>query len=131
MSPPKSENTSVEDTARRLGYAWSRPVLRLHGELDLATAATVRAILDQACREVSGEVIVDLSDVQFFDVVTMGIFAQAHERLSETGGRLTLLGLSPYQEKVLRICALECLLGVAVCRAWMRPVAGSLDRPAR
>jgi anti-sigma B factor antagonist len=130
VSPPRPESTSVENTVR-LGYAWSRPVLRFHGELDLATATTVRAALDQACREASGEVIVDLADVQFFDVVTLGIFAHAHDRLTETGGRLTLLGLTPYQEKVLRICALERLLGVAVCRTWGRPIAAGRERPPR
>lgn len=128
--PLKPENGLAENTGH-LGYEWSSPVLRFSGELDLATATTVRAALDQACREASGEVLVDLADVQFFDVVTLGIFAQAHDRLTETGGRLTLLGLSPYQEKVLRICALQRLLGAGVCRSWGRPSTGSQERPSR
>jgi anti-anti-sigma factor len=94
----------------------SRPFLRLCGEFDVATAWTVRAALDEACQDASGEVLVDLSRAGFFDAVTIGIFVQANERLHKAGGRLTLLGLSEHQETVLRICSLEHLLAVAVSR---------------
>ena len=85
--------------------------------------------MGQACRGAQGEVIVDLSEVQFFDVVTLGVFADAHDQLRDSGSRLTLLGLSPYQEKVLRVCGLERLLAGAVCRSRGRPFSASRERP--
>ena len=102
-SSSRREST-FNETAGRFGYSWSRPVLHFSGELDMATATTVRAAVDQACRGAHGEVMVDLSDVQFFDAMTLDIFAQAYDRLRESGGRLTLFGLSPHQEMVLRVC---------------------------
>jgi anti-sigma B factor antagonist len=116
MPPPPPENTVIQDPAH-LRRDSSRSVPWLSGELDIATAATVREGLASACRDASAEVIVDLSHVSFFDAVTVRLFAQANDQLNKTGGRLTLLGLSPLQEKVLRICGLDHLLAVAVCRS--------------
>jgi anti-anti-sigma factor len=118
----------VNKNVAKLSRECSQPILRLTGELDIATASTVRSAVDQACRDAPGEVMIDLAAVQFFDAVTLGIFAQANARLNEAGSRLTLLGLSPHQEKLLRICALERLLAVAVCRSWGRPFGGSQER---
>ena len=117
--------------AAPLGYSWSRPVLRFSGELDVATAATVRAAVELACLEASGEVLIDLAAVQFFDAITLGIFAHANARLNQTGSWLTLRGLNPHQEKVLRICGLENLSGGSVCRTWGRSSAATHGRTAR
>jgi anti-anti-sigma factor len=116
MPSPPPENPVIQDPAHP-GRNSSRSVPWLSGELDIATAATVREGLASACRDASAEVIVDLAAVRFFDAGTLGIFAQANDQLNKTGGRLTLLGLSPLQEKVLRICRLDHLLAVAVCRS--------------
>jgi anti-anti-sigma factor len=129
--PAPLRDRAVNGNVAHQSRECSRPVLRLSGELDIATAATVRAAVDQACRDASGEVMIDLSAVQFFDAVTLGIFAEANDRLNETGGRLTLLGLSPHQEKLLRICSLERLLAVAVRRSWGHPFVASQERPPR
>ena len=100
-------------------------MLWLRGELDVATASFVRDALDDACRDTSVEVIVDLSDVQFFDTSTVGIFDRADIQLGLTGRRLTLLGLTPHQEKLLRICKMEHLLAVAVSRRASWPDASA------
>jgi anti-anti-sigma factor len=99
---PRPAGTTDDPTVRR-SLDCSRSILRLTGELDIATAVSVRTAVDNACRDAFGEVILDVSHVQFFDAITPGIFAQANDRLNKAGGRLTLKGLSPHQEKVVRI----------------------------
>jgi anti-anti-sigma factor len=117
---PRPESISNQNAAQ-LHLDGSRSILLFHGDLDLATAHTVRNALLDACRDAVGEVIIDLSDVSFFDAVTVGLFAKAHDRLNQTGRRLTLLGLSPHQENVLSICGLHHLLAVAVGTSSGRP----------
>jgi anti-anti-sigma factor len=99
---PRPEGTTDDPIVRHRPDC-SRSILRLTGELDIATAASVRTAVDDACRDTFGEVVLDLSHVQFFDAITLGIFAQASDRLNKAGGHLTLKGLSPHQEKVVRI----------------------------
>ena len=115
--PSQRGDRTVHEGVARLCREGARPVLRLSGGLDVATATTVRAALDDACQDTRGEVLVDLSGVEFFDAATIGIFAQANARLRKQGGRLTLLGLTSHQEKVVRLCFLEGLLAVAVARS--------------
>jgi anti-anti-sigma factor len=119
--PSPRPGSTINRKAAQLHLDGSRSILLFHGDLDLATAHTVRNGLVDACRDTSGEVIVDLSDVSFFDAVTVGLFATANDRLNQTGRRLTLLGLSPHQERVLRVCGLHHLLAVAVCTPSGRP----------
>jgi anti-sigma B factor antagonist len=126
--PPSRRESTADRNVAQLRPDVSTSTLRLNGELDIATAATVRTALESACRDVTGEVIVDLTHVSFFDGTAIDVFARAAEGLHETGGRLTLSGLSPFQEKVLRICALDHLLAVAVCRHSTRPPAARLPR---
>jgi anti-anti-sigma factor len=104
---------SAQNPTAHLRLDSARSVLSLSGDLDAAAAPTVRTGLIDASRHASREVIIDLADVPYFDAVTVALFAKANDRLTKTGGRLTLLGLSPYQQKLLRICDLDHLLAVA------------------
>jgi anti-anti-sigma factor len=121
LVPSPRHANIVKDNVAQLRRDGSRSILQLSGELDVATAWIVDMALGIACRGASVEVIVDLSDVQYFDTVTIGVFDRANLRLNQTGRRLTLVGVSPQQEKVLRICELDHLLSVAVCRTSTRP----------
>ena len=117
LVPSQRGDSTFHEAVARLCREGARPVLRLSGELDVATATTVRAALADACQDTCGEVLVDLSQVGFFDAATIGIFAQANALLRKQGGRLTLLGLTSHQEKVVRLCFLEDLLAVAVAKS--------------
>lgn len=76
--------------------------LQLHGDLDLVTVDALRALLRRACTA-SREVVVDLSDVPFVDVLSLSAILAAADGLRDNGGRLRVTGASA---PVRRVCAL-------------------------
>jgi anti-sigma B factor antagonist len=71
----------------------------VHGELDLAEAGELRAVLNDACAGPHRTVIVDLSGVGFMGSSAMGVLAQASSQLARDGRKLQLRGC---QRQVLR-----------------------------
>jgi sulfate permease, SulP family len=67
-----------------------RRMLRVRGELDIATAALFAHALDRA--GTPGEVELDLSGLDFCDVVGMAAIERSARRLAARGCRLTLRG---------------------------------------
>lgn len=82
---------SVSVTAESGSYAVPRRTLRVQGELDLATAAQLAVLLDQAAAGCS-EVDLDLSGLAFCDVVGLTAIENAQRRLSAQGCVLMLRG---------------------------------------
>jgi anti-anti-sigma factor len=78
-------------------------VLRLHGDLDLVTVEALRAMLARAGAARPREVVVDLSDVPFVDVLSLSAILAAADGLRDRDARLTVVGAS---RPVRRICAL-------------------------
>jgi anti-anti-sigma factor len=62
------------------------------GELDLAVVEPMQAALDEAVG--SELVLVDLVRCEFIDSTGIALMVRAHERASEAGGRLALIGPS-------------------------------------
>lgn len=69
-------------------------LVRIRGELDLATAPLLAGALDRSAQG-HGEVEADLSDLTFCDVVGLTAIEQAHQRLAARGCRLILHGIAP------------------------------------
>ena len=86
-----------------LDVAADRIVVTLHGDLDLVTLEELRALLARACVGDPGQVLVDLSDVPFVDVLSLSTILASADAMQETGGRLHVRGASG---AVRRICAL-------------------------
>jgi anti-sigma B factor antagonist len=88
----------------------SEPVaimVRLAGELDLASTAAL-AVVEQAVRRNPGaEVVVDLDQVSFLDSTALHAFADARAQATSTGGALTLVGASDFAYRLLQIWHLE------------------------
>jgi anti-sigma B factor antagonist len=87
-------------------------VVCVRGEIDLATAPLLRSALDEARDGAAGDILVDLTDVGFFDCQAVNVFAETAYRLRETGHRLTLNGVSLHQHRILRICAMTQLMSI-------------------
>lgn len=81
----------------------SAAVLILHGELDMVTVDDFRQLLDDACAQPRPNVIVDLSDVPFIDVLSLSALLAAADALRERGANLSVVGAS---SAVRRVCAL-------------------------
>ena len=81
----------------------------VRGDLDLVTVPRLRSVLADAFAEPSCDVLVDLCDVDFFEVTALNLFAETARRLDRTGGRLFLTGLSHFQHRILLTCGLTRL----------------------
>jgi anti-anti-sigma factor len=66
-------------------------VLRESGALDLADAARLRETFQVAFTDSDGDVVVDLTDVDFVDSVILSVLVTAHKRFAAGGRRLSLL----------------------------------------
>jgi anti-anti-sigma factor len=80
-------------------------VLRLHGELDMATAPQVDAAVRDALAQ--GDVVVDLSALDFLDSTGLRTMIVAREEAARAGRRLALV---PGIDNVQRVFKLTGLL---------------------
>jgi anti-anti-sigma factor len=78
-------------------------VARLHGDLDLVNVDDLRELLDETCARESRQVVVDLGDVPFIDVLSLSVILGAADGLRESGRQLMVEGAS---NSVRRLCAL-------------------------
>lgn len=86
-------------------------VLRVAGELDIATRAQMDDALARACGEADGRLTVDLSGLRFIDASGLDLLAAAHNRLLGDGrGGLVVQGASGIVRRVFEITQLASLL---------------------
>ena len=81
----------------------------LSGELD-HNAAIIREEID---RELDGSVkllTLDMSGITFMDSSGIGVVLGRYRRMSESGGKLRMGGMSIYAEKILRMAGVLALL---------------------
>jgi anti-anti-sigma factor len=90
-----------------------RSVVHVSGDLDLVSAPRLRTMLIEACQDPPCEILVDLTAVRFLDAQALGVLTATAQQVGELGCSLVVRGLSPLQEKVVRICGLERLLTIA------------------
>ena len=95
-------------------------VVTLRGELDIANAADLGAVLSEAVAR-NPHVVADLSDLTFIDCASLGVLVRARTRARGAGGDLVLAGA---RGKVWRVLTLPCMAGVF-------PVYASVDEAAR
>ncbi|SHN28967.1 STAS domain-containing protein [Cryptosporangium aurantiacum] len=99
------------------GEASNVGVLRLSGELDIATSGTLRQSLDALRNEGRESLVLDLSGVTFCDSTGLGTVATHARWVMSVGGALVVCGLRPDVEAVFAISGLSTVL----------PTANSLD----
>ncbi|WP_103536054.1 STAS domain-containing protein [Streptomyces sp. SM11] len=66
-------------------------VLRVSGELDLATSPVVRQSVHEAVAEGQHDVVLDLSEVFFCDSSGVGVLIASRRLMKSCGGRLRLI----------------------------------------
>ena len=84
-----------------------RSVIRVAGELDLATAPKLRAAVLDLLREQVIHVEVDLAELGFIDSSGLSVLVGALKRLREPGGDLRLRSVPPQAANVLRVTGLH------------------------
>ena len=98
-------------TVSRSGRA---TVVTVAGELDLATAARLRARLRAVADQspAPSRVVVDLADLRFVDGTGMAVLVEAQRMLTAAGSRLVLRSPSATTRRVVRLLQLEAVLPV-------------------
>lgn len=87
-------------------------VVEVHGDLDLATAPTLKRRLRNAIDEGWRRVVVDLTDVTFIDSSGIAALVFARRRLESSGGAIAIVAPSDQQQHVFRLTGLDDVLGV-------------------
>ena len=82
-------------------------VIEVIGELDLASAQRLAAVLNRQIDAGRLEVVLDLSKLQFCDSTGLTVFVQAHRNLQRAGGRLLLQDASAHLRALLTTTALD------------------------
>jgi anti-anti-sigma factor len=95
-TPAAETEFAVRGTRNSAGWTFI-----VSGDLDLVTVPRLRFALAEAFAGPSCDVVVDLRDVDFFEVTALNLFAETARRLDRTGGRLFLRELSSFQHRIL------------------------------
>jgi anti-sigma B factor antagonist len=86
-------------------------LVRLAGELDMATVPLVRDALDRERARRPLQLTLDLTDVQFLDSSAMNLLVSLHRGLRAEGCRLILANPSDAVARTMQIAQLHRLLG--------------------
>ncbi len=81
-------------------------VVRVSGELDLTNASD----LEQVLSDIDGDVVVDLSELQFMDAQGLAVLAGADRRVRRRGAQLSIVHASSLAQRMFRVTGLEHLL---------------------
>jgi anti-sigma B factor antagonist len=103
-------------------------VLAISGEIDMVTATDFEQDLDRLLAGGEGDVVVDLSQLDFIDSAGLGVLMGALRRFREQDRRLALVVLQRRVMRTFIVTGLELALPIAESReaAWER-LAGSRD----
>jgi anti-sigma B factor antagonist len=88
-----------------LSVARHRPntVLELAGELDIATADLLTAMIKELIRIGHTTLVLDVSGLRFCDSTGLEALLQSHDEAWKAGGSLRLVGVHGVLERVLEI----------------------------
>jgi anti-sigma B factor antagonist len=92
-----------------------RIVLRLRGELDLASVPLLQSALDTVELEGPSLVVLDLRDLQFMDSTGLRAILDAHERSRQRGQGFAVTRASDQVERLLNITRVSEHLRIIDC----------------
>jgi anti-sigma B factor antagonist len=84
--------------------------IELFGELDLASAPELEALIARAEETSATTILIDLSALRFIDSSGIGVLMRASEHSLSNGDRLRFLRATGQVERVLALCGLDHLL---------------------
>ncbi len=84
-----------------------RIVLRLFGELDLASAPLLQSEIESAEEGAAQPVVLDLENLEFIDSTGLRIILAAHERSQERGQTLALTRGSQQVQRIMAITGID------------------------
>jgi anti-sigma B factor antagonist len=103
-------NASEDFEVRLERLSGDAVVVRVEGDLDLATTPRLDDVLEQAMS--SATLVVDLSRCSFVDSSAIRLLTTTAREAEESGGRLALVATDPGILRVLEITAVDTMLAV-------------------
>lgn len=103
---------------------------RLSGDIDLASAPTVRSRLNDVLALGPENLRIDLSQVGFMDSQGLNILAGLHKRAQESGGQILLVRVPDHIRRLLELTGLDALLDVQPSHGTTPPGSGTGDAAA-
>jgi anti-sigma B factor antagonist len=85
-------------------------VVRVEGELDMATSATFEEAL--GVPEAGGQVVIELTECTFLDSSAVRLLVGAARAADTSGGKVSLVASDPGILRVLEIAAVDTMLPV-------------------
>jgi anti-sigma B factor antagonist len=81
--------------------------LRIRGELDALSAATLRPLLDQVVAEQRREITVDLSELRLVDSSGIGALVSLYKRARAAGGQVVFSGVTAQPRVIFKLLRLD------------------------
>jgi anti-sigma B factor antagonist len=107
----------METTQRQLS-AWievqqesGTPILRVCGELDMASSGAVESAV-MAAIQTARAVVVDLGDLTFCDSTGISMFIAANDKAQTEGTVLTFGNLTPNVERLFHMSGVDTVLAI-------------------
>ena len=81
--------------------------LRIRGELDALSAATLRPIIEQVVAEQRRQITVDLSELRLIDSSGIGALVSLYKRVGAAGGRVAFSGVTAQPRVIFKLLRLD------------------------
>ena len=79
------------------------PMLRISGELDLASSPKLEEALERATATSPSLIIIDLRDLDFMDSTGLSVLIHAHQQAQQSGHRLGIVNGSQQIRRLLSL----------------------------
>ena len=89
-----------------------RHIVAVSGEVDLYTAADLRAALSHAVEEGCTSLVIDLTNTQFMDSTGLSTLVSAQKRMRSRGGKLVIVNVDPSLAYTFQITGLDLVFKV-------------------
>jgi anti-anti-sigma factor len=86
-------------------------IVRLSGDLDIATVAPVRETVDQLIADGHTQLRFDLGGVDFLDSQGFGLLVRAEKAVRPAGGQVQVIGVSENTRPLFKFSGLDAFLG--------------------